>query len=414
MIILISKINKKLKQYLNNPLYKNSILLVISRFFNVAAGFFFWIVAAKFYSIENVGLATALISSLELVILFSRFGLDFSIIRFLPTGNKTKIFNTCLTTSTISSFIVGIIYISFINYLSPNLSFIQGSSYAIIFLVFVLLNSITTITGNAFLANRNADRFFSQYFLLALRVPLLIPLVFFGSFGIFTSVGLANLFAALFAFYSFSKVISIDFKLDKQFIGESFQFSYKNYISNVLLEVPTLIMPILILNLMSEADVAKYYIAFAIGSLILIIPNSLSTAVFVEGSYGKNMRENVTKAGLTIYCFLIPTVILIYFFGDFFLNMIGKGYFEAFELLRYLALSSLFVGVYSLFVPIENVRMNVESVVKLNVIRFLLLMGFSYFFILKYGIVGVGYAWLITYGILAVIILILVNRNGWI
>ena len=36
---------KELKKHLNDPLYKNSFFLVLSRVFNVACGFFFWMLA---------------------------------------------------------------------------------------------------------------------------------------------------------------------------------------------------------------------------------------------------------------------------------------------------------------------------------------------------------------------------------
>lgn len=414
MKIAIPKTHEELKQYLNNPLYKNSFFLASSRFLNVAAGFFFWMIAAKFYSIEDVGIATALISSLGLVILFSSIGLDVSLVRFLPNGDKSKVFNTCLILTIISTLIVGVVYISGINFFSSSLSFIQDSSYAVIFLVFAVMNSITAMTGTAFVAIRRAGHYFLQNILLASRIPLLIPLVFLGSFGIFGSIGLAYLLSAIFAFLILSRLIKLDFRMDRGFIKESFTFSSGNYISSVLLAVPTLIMPILILNLLGESAAAKYYIAFAVGNLVLIIPDALSTSLFVEGSHGENLRKSVIRAGLAIYSFLIPAVILIYFFGDLLLGLVGKDYAGASELLRLLALSSFFVAVYSLFVSVQNVGMRVKSIVKLNMVRFLLLVGLSYVFILRFGIVGVGYAWLITYVVLGLVVVGLVKRSGWV
>jgi len=41
----IPKKRKELKQHLKDPLYKNSFFLVLSRAFNVACGFFFWMLA---------------------------------------------------------------------------------------------------------------------------------------------------------------------------------------------------------------------------------------------------------------------------------------------------------------------------------------------------------------------------------
>ena len=184
--------------------------------------------------------------------------------------------------------------------------------------------------------------------------------------------------------------------------------------SNVLFAAPTLILPLLILNLLGGAEAAKYYIAFAIGNLVLIVPSALSTSLFVEGSHGESLRKNVIKAGMGICAFLIPAATFIYLFGDLLLGLFGGDYLEAFELLRILVLSSFFVAVYSLFIPIQNVRMRVESIVKLNFIRFLLLLGLSYVFVLEFGIVGVGYAWIITYGLMGLGIVWLVKRAGWV
>ncbi|HAU30902.1 MAG TPA: hypothetical protein DCW46_01140 [Desulfotomaculum sp.] len=170
----------------------------------------------------------------------------------------------------------------------------------------------------------------------------------------------------------------------------------------------------MILNLLGEAEAAKYYIAFAIGNLVLIIPDALSTSLFVEWGHGESLRKNVVKTGLDIYAFHVPTAIFIYFFGDFLLGLFVKGYVESFDLLRILALSNFFVAVYLLFIPIQNVRMKVESIVKLNIVRFVLLLGLCYVFILEFGIVGVRYAWMITYAILGFGIMGLAKRERWV
>ena len=383
-------------------------------YFNVASGFFFWIIAARFYSIEDVGVATALMSSLGLVMLFSRFGFDHSIIRYLPIYDKNKVFNSCLIITTISTILVGFIYILSVNYFSSSLSFMQDFKFVMIFLVFAVMNSITSIIGNAFVAIRNGGLFFIQNVLQGVRVPLLIPLVFLGSFGIFGSVGISYLVATFFSFLTIKKHMGLNFKIDRAFIKESLSYSSGNYISHVLMVSPTLILPILILNLSGEIETAKYYIAYAIGNLVLIIPDSLGTSLFVEGSHGESLKKNIKKALIAIYSFLIPSVIFLYFFGDILLGFFGKNYMEAFELLRYFALSSFFVVAYSLFVPIQKVRMKIESIVKLNLLRFLLLLGLSYVFISIFGIVGAGYAWMLTHAVLGMLIYLLVKKNEWI
>ena len=136
----------------NVQLYKNSFFLVMTKALVVATGFIFWIVAARFYSISNVGLAVGLISSTALITQFSTFGLDFSIIRCISDYDKDKVFNTCIIITTISATVLAIVYVLFINILSPSLAFIQTPVYALLFIGFVIISSIVLITGTTFIA----------------------------------------------------------------------------------------------------------------------------------------------------------------------------------------------------------------------------------------------------------------------
>jgi O-antigen/teichoic acid export membrane protein len=409
---VMADISTHLDEFRKNPLYKNSFFITLSRFSNVFVGLIFWIVASRLYSIEDVGIATALISSMYIVISLSRLGFDFSIIRFIHINDKAKVFNTSIIITTIASLMMGIIYISGINIFSSNLFLIQRHSYMAIFLLFVIMNSLVLITGIAFTAIRKADHYLFQNIILASRVPLLIPLAFLGSFGIFGSVGLAFLFSALFSLIYLNKFVKFNCKIDKQFVKESFTFSFGNYASSIFTTTPAFILPIMVLSLSGEAAAAKYYIAFAIGSLVMIIPEALCTSLFIEGSHGESLKKNVFKVGLTIYSFLIPAIILIYFFGDYILCLFGKNYDSG--LLKLLAFSSIFSALLSLFVSIQNVRMQVKMIVKTNFLMFLLLLSLSYFFMLRFGIIGIGYAWIITYIILDLIIGILIKKLGWI
>ena len=143
-----------------DPLYRTSFFMAFSSIFNAGCGFFFWIIAARIYTVEQVGLATALISSLGLVLLFSRLGLDFSIIRFFPTGDKNRIFSTSLIITTLASLLAGLAYILLIDHLAPTLAFLKEPCYLVAFLLIGAANSVAAITGNAFLADRKAENYF--------------------------------------------------------------------------------------------------------------------------------------------------------------------------------------------------------------------------------------------------------------
>lgn len=404
----------RFSRYFCDPLYKNSFFMILGSMVNAACGFLFWMLAARLYSLEDVGVATKLISLLGLVILFSRLGFDVSVIRFFPLLDKQKVFCTSLFITTVATLLISLGYIAAEKILSPSLDPFKSLTYSWIFLLTALAYSISLITGNVFMANRRSDNYFYQNLLLASRIPFLIPLAFLGSFGILSSWGLACILASALAFLPFCGSLPLKVSnMDYGFIRTSFGFSFWNYISNILSAAPTLILPIMVFNMLGGAETAMFYIAFNVGGIVQLISISLGNSILIEGSYGEGLKKTVIQSGVAIFLITIPAIIVLYVFGGLILGMLKPEYLGALNLLRILALSSILVAVYSLFIPIQNVRMAVKSIVKLNLIRCLLLIVLSYLLIQKYGITGVGFAWGITYAIVDIIIIMEARKENW-
>ena len=396
-------------------LYRTSFFMAFTSIFNAGCGFFFWMIAARLYTVEQVGQATALISSLGLVAFFSMLGFDYSIIRFFPSEDRARVISTSLIVTTAASIMAGLIYILLVQIPAPSMLFLMEPGYALTFLLICAINSVAVIAGNAFIADRKADHYFLQNLFMALRIPALIPLAYLGVFGIFGSVGLGYLAASLFGLVTLKRSIAaIRPQVDLEFIRRSFRFSSWNYVSSILNAAPTLIIPIMVLNMLGEAEAAKYVIAFAIGNLVLVIPSSFGTSLFVEGSHGEGLEKSILRAGGASLVLMVPAVLVLFFFGDRLLGLLKGEYVEAFSLLRIIAISSVPVACYSLFTPIQNVRMRVESIVRLNALRCVLLLGLSYVLMQRYGILGAGYAWMVTYVIIVLGIMQIAKREGWV
>lgn len=401
------------KRGLNIQLYKNSFYLILSRVLTVITGFVFWLLAARLYTTEDVGLAVGLFSAVTLILQFSTFGLESSTIRFLGNYDRSKVINTSLMVTTASAFVFGAGFILLVGVLSPSLAFIQTPFYGTIFLVFVILSSLMTVLMGSFVGIRKAEYNLIQNIVLASRLIFLLVLAFLGAIGVLTAIGLAYILAVALMFYQLGKFIKFSPTVDTAFLKQFSGFFSGNYFANMVYNATYSISPILVLNVLGETASAKYYIAFTIGTFLFQIPYAIGTSLFVEGSHGEALRKNVFRAIGIIYAMLIPGVIFIFLFGGVILSLFGKSYVESVDLLRLIAFSSFFFAIYALIIPIQNVRMKVRSNVVLNVILFTLFVGFSYLFMIKVGVVGVGYAMLATYVIVAAIIACMVKIEGW-
>jgi O-antigen/teichoic acid export membrane protein len=409
MNLSISTLFHLLQQQLRDPLLKNSILISFTKFSDVGIGFFFWIIAAKLYSVNEVGIATALISSLLLIIAFSRFGFDISQIRFATNYDKSAIFNTCLWISIILTIFISIAYIFFIDFISPTISFIKN--FALIFIIFAIAISIKETTGYAFLAVRRPEYQFFQNSIMAIRLLLLFLFVGLGAIGIWASLGFAYLLSASVALLLIKKFVSVKFEINRKFVKETMHFTFFSYIATHLQNLATLIFPILVLNVLGASAAAQYFIAFAISSLLIIIPDAFSFSFFIEGSHGENVKKNIKKSIIVNYLILIPAIIFILIFGNTLLSFFGPDYTNSTNLLNIFAVSILFFTLYYFFIKYETIRFNIGKIIIVNLIRFISLIVASYILMGYYGIIGIGYAWFVIHVLIAVGILFHYRKN---
>ena len=390
---------------------RQSIFITLSRFSDIGFGFIFWIFATHLFSMEDVGIATAFISSLGLIMLFSRFGFDSTIIRYIPLLGKGPVIITSTIILTLSSVIVGVLFLVLIPFISPSLILIQ--SFSVIFLLFVIANSLYLTTGISFIGIREAKVRFAENLFLGLRIPLIFIFTGLGVIGIFCSYGLAYVIAAFFGIIMLKRYVAFKYRIDTGFIKESMKFNVSNYIASIFQTIPPLLLPLLILNVAGGEDAAKYFIALSIANILLIIPDAIGTAFMVEGSHGSPLRLNAFRSVIGIYSVLVPCIVAFFLFGGMLLGLFGPKYVESLELLRLFVVATLFIAMYNFFIPLQYVRMRVSSVILSNCALMIVLLSLSYVFLTTMGLIGVGLAYLISYSLAAVFILIWVWKKGW-
>ena len=74
----------KIISHLRKPLYRNGYALIINSISTSILGVLYWVIAARFYATEAVGINAATISTMTFLSSAARFYLDGALIRFLP------------------------------------------------------------------------------------------------------------------------------------------------------------------------------------------------------------------------------------------------------------------------------------------------------------------------------------------
>jgi O-antigen/teichoic acid export membrane protein len=415
MAVAFPRSFSEVRQHLKEPLIRNSFFIMASSFVAAGFGFFFWMIAARLYSQTDVGIATALMSSMGLLILISRLGLDQSVIRFFPLRDKNKVLGTAIIVPTVVALGAGVVFIAAVDFIAPELAIVRTATVAPLYLGFIGAYSITWVLEGAFNAIRRSEYYFVLNVVYGSRILFLFPLVFLGAMGIFSSFGFSFVLGLILAFILLSRCsIRPAPGVDRTFLREAWQFSAGAYIAGMLMAAPNMVIPIMVLHVLGAESTANYYITYAIVSILFMIPYAFTTSLFVEGSHGGEMKKSVFRTLAGMFALLIPAIIGLSLFGEQILNLIGKDYLEGIALLRVLALSAVFVSICQTFISIAKVRNDIRSLVIISGFVSVGLLGLGYTLMHRFGLIGMGYAWFATYAVGTLLTGVILWKKGWI
>jgi len=396
--IFIKKIYNKI---MSDSLYRNSIYLMLSTLIMSILGFIFWMINARLFTTEQVGLATTIISVMSLITSFSLIGLNTGLTRYLPTAeNKDKKINTSFTLVAIVTVVISTIFLLSTKTLFPKLMFIQDNIIlAFAFILFMIFGSLSSLIDNVFIAYRSTKFILLKNTVFSLlKILLLFAFVGLGAYGIFTSwmisITISFLIVFLILIYKFNykpKLVIYDSIIKK--IGK---YSFANYIAGFIGSLPTLFLPLLILNKLGPETSAYYYMAMMIATLLFIIPQSTSNSLFAEGSHNqKEIKEHFKKSVKIIALLMIPAILMTIFLGQYILLAFGKNYSsEGYMFLSILSLSGIFISINSVYNTLFRINHRIKELIIVSMISAILILGLSYLLI-DQGLLGIGYAWVV-------------------
>ena len=393
-----------------DPLLKNSIYLIVANIFGNALGFFFWIIAARYYTSSDVGVTSAMFSSLSLVSMVSSIGLPRAMIFYLPRDkNANKIINSCLLTGIISSIIFSFIFVSGLRIWAPDLMLTLNNLYNIlIFTVVTVAISISGLIGAVFTAGRRSSfQMIKETIYHSIKMFPLILFVGFGAIGILISIGIGLIVSMAVGFFLLSKTwkYSPRFTLDP-IIKKMASFSAGNYIADIFYNLPKLILPIMILNMISANSAGYFYIAIMVASLLYGVSQSVSSSLLVESSDKKKFENNVNKSMKFSLIATIPGLLLLMIFGKLILGIFNSDYAEnATMTMIILSGASIPISLINIFNTVRNAQNRVMSTVKINLLVASITIILSVPIIRPMGIEGAAISYLVANTIGALIVI---------
>ncbi len=312
-------------------LLSNSLYLMLNSILQAGAGFVFWVISARLFSVGDVGLATALFSALGLICFTSLLGLNSTVVRYLPVSSQRSV----LITSTLSIVsgcggILALVYLVIMPVISPKLAFVtHNPAMAVGFVFLAVAGSVNLLTDSIFIGLRQArfNALVDGVFGGVAKIVAALAVAGTGAYGLFVASVVGYVVAAVASLVligTFAKV-RVSLRGARAVLQPLLRFSAANYVGNLLTLLPTFVVPLIVLDRVGVHASAYYYIAYLMVSLLFAAVFAVEQTFLAEGSQaGADLRAVMRRSWRLLALFCIPATVLLALGAHWLLLLFGR------------------------------------------------------------------------------------------
>lgn len=389
----------RLIDLIRRPLYRNALYLWGFSLLSAGGGFIFWTLASRFYTPEAVGVGSATVAALSLLGTITHLGLGTGLVRSLPhlRDRRAALINTGLTLAAIAAVAGTAIFLLGARIWSPGLVYLNHNPwFAVSFAIFVVASGAGTILTFTFVALRDTKHVATMGLVLqAARLLFCLPLMAVGGYGLAAANGLAGITSVAAALWLLPR-IERGYRprpaLSRDAAARLVPYGLANQAADLAMALPSLVLPIMVINTLGPTNSAHFYIGFFAGALLLTGTQALATSLFAEGSasiaeLGRSTRHAL---GWSLAVAGLGAVVLVVIAGPLLL-IFGSGYSAASAgLVRVVALAAIPASVVYITMSVLRVRRRLHQLVGLTWAVSLTTLVSAQVLMLHLGILGAG------------------------
>jgi O-antigen/teichoic acid export membrane protein len=411
-------ISERVLQHLRMPLFLNGYALIFGALASSGLGLVYWVVTARYYPEETLGLQSALLSTVLLLASIAQLSMNTVLVRFIPiAGQQTgRLIGWVYLISSVLSGLVALGFVFVGGVWIPAMRFLATSpGWAAAFVLSVMAWNIFSLQDCALTGLRQARWIPLENITVVVgKIILLVWLARqFQSTGIFVSSMVPVLIALLpINGLIFKKLIP---QHERAITGNSGELNRRslttyvtgNYLAAISLSVSNTVLPLLVTNHVGVRANAYFSPPWMIASVLQFVAINMASSLTVEASLDRSkLKSYFWRSLIQTMGILLPGVLLILAAAPVILQIFGQSYAEGGSTtLRWLALSTLPNVVISFSIALARVQNRTQIVSLIQVTLCVALLGLSEIFLPIWGIAGVGFARFVSQGAMAVIVM---------
>jgi len=278
----------------HSVLLRNSGALLASTGATATIGFVFWWIAAKHFSKESVGAASAAISLMSFLALVGECGLGTLLVgeSLRKPASSTGLISAAIIAAAVSSSALCLGYLAVAHIYPPAFAFggsLNPDLSSTVLFAGCAITGLTMVLDSAFVGLlRSLLQTWRTFLASAFKLTLLLAAAFAGFAGGANTIVLALIGGQILSVLVIGGILARrdsniwqppNFRL-LQRLGRNV---VGHHLLNLAAQTPTLVMPVLVASILSAEVNAAFYAAWMVFNVILLGPASLTTLLFTIG-----------------------------------------------------------------------------------------------------------------------------------
>lgn len=393
-------LRQKLVALRGDSMMRNALYLILSTGIQAIFGFAFWIATARFFSTDDVGRASSLISATMLIGFLGLLGLNTTFVRFLPIArDRGSLITAGLSLVGICSGILALGYAVLTPLMAPGIAFIAHAPMMTVgFVILTAAGAMNVLTDSVFIAG---DRALYTAWTDGLvggisRIAAVVVITGAGAYGIFCASAGGQLLAVIASLILMARSMGWRPRMRnlRETLAPVLHFSGANYVANIFLMVPNLAVPVIVLDRLGATAAAYYYVAYQLAALLYQTVFAVENSFLAEGSQvGTVTRAFFMRSVRILLMLCVPALIVMVLLSHWLLLIFGAKYeSNAVSTLIALSLAVIPIAANNLLLTVLRLANQLKATVISNACYAVAICGLAWF-LAPHGIGALALSW---------------------
>lgn len=374
-----------------------------------ALGLVFWLVVSHRYSARQVGVDSALLSSMFLLSTLTELNFSTALPRLLPLvrHRRGRAVALCFLATGAAGAVLAVTFALVVPHFLANMRFLlQSSDLVVAFVAGLMVFNVFAVQDSVLVGSRRATLVPVKNALFGVvKLVVMVALVGrLGGHGIFASWLLAAVFVAVpTTALLFGRILrrsgpSVETQTHLLLEGRRGLVRYlvRDWAAGMLGFGTVDVLPLVVLALLGRAVTGYFYVAFIVATAVASFSQSFSTSLLVEGAHDEASLDLLARRTTIRYATVVNRgLVVAMVVGPFALRAFGAEYsVHAGQVFRLLLLATIPQTAVAIAMSVERVQGRADRVLRYQAVTSACALALVVPLMHVAGLAGIGWAWL--------------------